>query len=74
MVLMAGNARHRQGGKMENWLTIEELAEKLRVKKSWIYRRTMESGPAAIPRIKVGKFLRFDPGAVEQWLLKRSRV
>ena len=59
---------------MENWLTIDEMAEQLRVKKTWIYRQMMNTGPGAMPRIKVGKFLRFDPEAVEQWILKRNRA
>jgi excisionase family DNA binding protein len=55
---------------MENQelLTINEMAEKLKVKSSWLYSRTMQTGENAIPRIKVGKYLRFNPGAVMEWI------
>jgi excisionase family DNA binding protein len=53
-------------------LTIDELAKKLKVKKSWIYRKTQETGPDAIPRLKFGKYLRFDYEAVMQWLESRQ--
>ena len=51
-------------------LTIEEMAELLKVKPSWIYFRTMQTGANAIPRIKLGKYLRFQPEAVLQWARK----
>lgn len=53
-------------------LTIDELASKWQVPKSWLYRRSMEKGPGAIPRVKIGKYLRFDNAAVEQWLKARQ--
>jgi len=49
-------------------LTIEEMAEKLKVKPSWLYFRTMQNGNNAIPRVKIGKYLRFNPGAVMEWI------
>jgi excisionase family DNA binding protein len=55
---------------MENQelLTVEEMAEKLKVKTSWLYFRTMHTGTNAIPRVKIGKYLRFNPGAVMEWI------
>lgn len=43
---------------MENaeLLTVDELADALKVPKSWIYDKTRKD---EIPRIKVGKYLRF---------------
>jgi excisionase family DNA binding protein len=58
--------------RMEHWLTIDELACVLKVKKSWLYRQTMRSDKGAIPRIKLGKQLRFDPAEVEPWILRRN--
>lgn len=58
--------------RMESWLTVDELASLLKVKKSWVYRQTMRSDLGAIPRIKVGKHLRFDPADVEPWILRRN--
>jgi excisionase family DNA binding protein len=49
-------------------LTIEEMAEKLKVKTSWLYFRTMHTGANSIPRVKIGKYLRFNPGAVMEWI------
>jgi hypothetical protein len=40
-------------------LTIDELAERLKVPKSWIYSRTRLKGPGALPHLKLGKYLRF---------------
>ncbi|NLD38798.1 MAG: helix-turn-helix domain-containing protein [Desulfatiglans sp.] len=51
-----------------SYLTIDEIAETLKVPKSWIYSRTRETGPDTIPRIKVGKYLRFEPDKVLQWI------
>lgn len=49
-------------------LTIDELAEKLRVPKSWVYSRTRIKGPDAFPRLKIGKYLRFSLEEVLSWL------
>lgn len=53
----------------ENLETLEELSERLKVPKSWIYRQTMRNDETAIPKIKLGKYLRFIPGEVDQWIL-----
>ena len=52
--------------------TVDELAARLKVKKGWIYARTRENGPTAIPRIKIGKYLRFEPDEVDAWLERKS--
>jgi excisionase family DNA binding protein len=57
---------------MQNWKTVEEMAEILRVKKSWLYQQTMRKGPGTIPRIKVGKHLRFVPDDVQKWILRKN--
>jgi excisionase family DNA binding protein len=57
---------------MQDLLTLEELAKKLKVGKSWIYARTRETGPASIPRINCGKYLRFEEHEVERWLRKKN--
>ncbi len=49
-------------------LTIDELAEKLKLPKSWLYSRTREIGPNAIPRLKIGKYLRFRMEEVMAWI------
>ena len=57
---------------LQELLTLEELAEKLKVRKSWVYSRTRETGPGSLPRIKCGKYLRFEEKAVTQWLRERN--
>lgn len=49
-------------------ITVDELAERLRVPKSWVYCKTREHGPKAMPRIRTGKYLRFQYSAVLDWL------
>ena len=49
-------------------LTPTEMAQKLKVKVSWLYRQTMRTGDGAIPRIKMKKYLRFEPEKVFQWI------
>jgi len=58
---------------MENQelLTIDEMADRLKVKPSWLYFRTMQTGKDAIPRVRIGKYLRFNPGAVMEWIEKQ---
>lgn len=52
-------------------LTVAEMADRLKVKPSWLYCRTMQTGKDAIPRLKIGKYLRFEPGAVMEWIGKQ---
>ena len=58
----------------QDLLTLNELAEKLKVKPSWVYGYTRQTGPGAIPRIKVGKYLRFRESEVMDWLRKQSEA
>lgn len=58
----------------QNLLTVEELAEMLRVPKSWVYSRTRETGPEAIPRVKVGKYIRFVEADVMDWLKSKQEA
>jgi hypothetical protein len=53
-------------------LTVDELATELKVPRSWVYSRSRETGTTAIPRIKVGKYLRFNLDAVISWLKEQQ--
>jgi excisionase family DNA binding protein len=53
---------------MEKLLTVGEVAELLKVPRSWIYERTRRDGPEIIPHFKVGKYLRFRPRDLEAFL------
>lgn len=53
-------------------LTLEEMAARLRVNQSWLYRQTKQHGAGSIPRMKVGKYLRFNEAEVMAWLKGRQ--
>ena len=53
-------------------LSVDQLAESLNVPKSWIYSRTRETGPDAMPRIRVGKYCRFVLDDILDWLKSRN--
>ena len=55
-------------------MTVDELADYLRVPKSWVYGRTREKGPDAIPRVSCGKYIRFRLNEVLAWLDKRNKA
>jgi len=56
------------GEDVKELIDIEEMARRLKVRRSWLYRKTMLKGPGTIPRIRLGKYLRFDPEAVFRWV------
>ena len=47
-------------------LTVQEAADLLRVKVSWIYARV--EGVNDLPVMRVGRYLRFRRGALNRWL------
>ena len=54
-------------------LKVEELAEELKVPPSWVYAQTRKTGPGSIPRLRVGKYLRFNLQEVLDWLKENQR-
>lgn len=52
-------------------LTIDEMAARLKVHPSWLYSRTRETGEGAIPRIKIGKYIRFNESEVMTWIKEK---
>jgi excisionase family DNA binding protein len=57
---------------MSELLTVQEVAEMLRVPVSWVYARTRQTGPGTIPRLKVGKYVRLRLKDVLAWLESRQ--
>jgi excisionase family DNA binding protein len=57
----------------EELLTVEELADLLKVPATWIYQRTRCRSSERLPHIKIGKYLRFEEGAVLEWLGRHRR-
>jgi len=49
-------------------LTVEDLCSRFQVRRSWVYNQTREHGPGAMPRIRLGKYLRFNEKDVMTWL------
>lgn len=52
-------------------VTVKEMADILHVSPSWIYSRTYR-GSQAIPFVKVGRYVRFDPQEVVSFFKTRS--
>lgn len=52
-------------------LTIIEMAKRLKVHPSWLYSRTRETGEGTIPRIKIGKYIRFSEAEVLTWIREK---
>lgn len=50
---------------------IQEMARILGVNVNWLYQRT-RLGPSAIPHYKVGRYVRFDPSRVLEFLANNS--
>ena len=58
---------------MDELLTVEELAQWLKVRPSWIYERTRRRDAARLPFIRLGKYLRFEETAVKAYLERQRR-
>ena len=54
-------------------LTVEEVAELLKVPVSWVYERTRLRGINRLPGFRLGKYWRFSEGEVLDWL-ERQRA
>ena len=55
-------------------LTGDELCQRLKIKKSFLYSPSRRKGPYALPCIKIGKFLRYDLQAVKEWIERQNRA
>jgi len=54
-------------------ITPEDLADRLKVPKSWVYERTRKRSPLRLPGFKLGKYWRFREADVLAWL-ERQRA
>ncbi len=57
----------------DDLLTVPELATALKVKPSWVYGESRKTGPGSLPRLRVGKYLRFNLEAVMDWLKRQQK-
>ena len=53
---------------------VNELAEILGVPPSWIYARSRETDPDSIPRLKVGKYVKFELDKVMDWIKEKNEA
>lgn len=53
-------------------LTPQDLAERLQVPVSWVYKQTRTRGPGSMPFHKLGKYCRFNLAEVLEWSAKRA--
>jgi excisionase family DNA binding protein len=51
-------------------LTAEEVAERLRVTKCWIYA---EVRAGRLPHVRLGRYVRFRVGAIDSWIERIER-
>jgi excisionase family DNA binding protein len=56
------------GEKTTELLTVQELAERLRVPESWVRARTRSRTLDPLPCVRLGRYTRFRWSAVETWL------
>jgi excisionase family DNA binding protein len=54
-------------------LTVEEVAQLLKVPTSWVYDRCRESASAQLPHMKLGKYLRFRKSDLFRYLENLQR-
>ena len=52
----------------EEIVTVQELAQLFKVRRSWVYSRSRSAEQTGFPLIRVGKYLRFNPLEVLDWL------
>ena len=52
-------------------LTVNEVAEILKVPPSWVYKHTRERSRDRIPGFRIGKYWRFAEADVLAWLANR---
>lgn len=59
---------------VDNILTVEELAKRLKVPVSWVYEKQRARYSNPLPTLKIGRYLRFDWAQVSSWLQSTSTV
>ncbi len=58
----------------ERLVNVDELAEYLGVKKSWVYQRSREKGPGSMPTLKIGKYCRWRLSDVKAWIQSQNEA
>jgi len=55
-------------------LTPQELAKRLKVPLSWVYKQSARHGPDCIPVLRCGMYLRFSWPEVYAWLRSKNKA
>ena len=61
------------GNAIPRLLTVEEVSALFQLPRSWVYERTRRRGIERLPHLKLGKYLRFEEKAVEEFLERQRR-
>ncbi|MCG6535551.1 MAG: helix-turn-helix domain-containing protein [Syntrophales bacterium LBB04] len=56
------------------FLTVTELAARLKMKLSFFYAPTRRKGPEAIPCVKIGKYIRYQLPDVMMWIKTHNKT
>ena len=73
----SGTDRSMEGHELDELLTVDEVAALLKVSKSWVYEHTRKRGTprsGRLPHVKVGKYVRFEPRAVREFVARLSTI
>ena len=65
------------GNQLQELLTVDEVAALLKVSRSWVYEHTRRRGrrrSGRLAHVKVGKYVRFEPRAVREFLAELARM
>jgi hypothetical protein len=55
-------------------LTPDQLAKRLQVPLSWVYKKSVQRGPKCMPVLHCGRYLRYDWPAVCEWLKAKEKA
>ena len=63
--------------RLDELLTVEEVAALLKVSPSWVYEHTRSRGTPRserLPHVKIGKYVRFEARALRAFIEKKCRT
>jgi excisionase family DNA binding protein len=70
-------ASNTTANELHELLTVDEVAALLRVSRKWVYEHTRKRGTpqsGRLPHVKIGKYVRFEPRAVREFLARLTRI
>ena len=60
-----------QGSERDELMTAEEVAERLRMTRAWVYSETRLD---RIPHLRLGRYFRYRRSAIERWIAELELV